>query len=550
MVSIYTKIILVSIVLVCIAIGVNLYVNSYTIRTRSTCNKNADCPDNFKCIYSKEYKKQMCIPRTGIEFNTNNLVECTPGEHSVCTKGINEPAWGCVKVTNGTAIIKYHGTGYIDSQKSDTKPVPGKSNGTGLTVSFTTKNGKINSLTILEPGTNYKKNDVLYIVGGNNNALITLDVMSNDKSQHPYIVLDNDKPRNIPTSPNGKGWCLLPIDQKKVSCNPWTSDTILINETVNKENPKYQWGCYCTNPDQFRQDTIFDNCTVEQICGADIGDGELWVPHKDKISCSSTTQCPDNGKCCPPNQINGSCSILDPNSDNYCFVKWSDQPMSDPSTGRCECKKGMKFVLNTTTNEMECVPDSCYPHGVYDGVTEMCKCEPGFIRCPKDVSNPGAINCSKDLPQCIPDPCNPGGDFTSQNSAGCICKKVGNITYTAIQDNSSPVGISCANLCENNNGCGEGDNKRGDCIPSGTTIKDQATYCTNCIAPFCNTVMEYDPTKLNPACLVTRGPFCDDPSGSTGQKQACQLLKDEQSCTGANCTWTPPISRTCSYIPS
>lgn len=538
--SIYTKILVASIVLIFIAIGTSMYITSHSVRASSICQTNNDCPDNFKCIYSNEYKKHICIPKTGIELNTTSLTQCTPGDHSVCTKGINEPPWGCVVVTNGTAKIKQKGNGYSDSSNADTKPIS-KTNGSGMTVSYTTKNGSVDTVTILLPGENYTHGDVLALVGGKGDAQITLDLMPSDSSQHPYTILDHNKPRSIPTSPKGKGWCLLPIDQQKVQCNKYTSDTILVNETTIKGTPKYNWGCYCKNTDNFRQNTPLSDCNVEVLCGADVDKGELWVQKTSNTPCSDKKPCPSNEKC------------LSNGNSNYCYTKWSDQQNTDPTTGQCVCKPGLKFNTDSK-GYMSCVPDSCAPNGHYDNSTQTCSCNPGYISCPDEVTITNL--CSKDAPKCIPDPCAPGGTYSGGTDGYCKCTTVDGIFYTQIVDSSSPVGSSCANLCENNNNiCGSGNNKRGTCTVSSHLLNDPATkqltqpYCSNCIKPYCNTVLDNDPKKPNQACQVEAGPFCTAPKDSPASIQkTCSLLTTKQGCIGGNCTWTTPVSTMCNYI--
>jgi hypothetical protein len=527
MASIYIKILLISVVIIFIAIAVNIYIIFHSNRASDICHTNSDCPDNFKCIYSHEYKKQICIPNSGIEFSTSNPTLCTPGKNSICTKGINEPPWGCVVVTWGTLTLTKPGTKYEKSSNASTKlisPVGGK--GSGLTVKFNVSNGGAidpSSLSIVTPGNNYKKGDELEIIGGDNTAHIKfIDQPS------PYTVLDKkNKPMNINPSPPGRGWCLLPIDSSQV-CNPYTSDTILINETTTNGIPKYEWGCYCKDSDKFRQETPLKDCVIEQICGADIGDGELWVQYKDDMSCAKDSDCSAiGGKCCPKsNGIYGSCDS-DNTGDKKCFVKWSSQSNTDPAMGRCECKDGLTF--KNLNGDMICTPDSCAPNGKYNGLTQKCTCNTNFINCP---------TCKSTSPQCIPDPCQPGGTYTGGT---CKCETVDGKFYTTIVNPHSPVGHSCVDLCSGNNLCGD----RGTCVVYSHDLYDSlgnltTPYCKNCTSPYCNTVID-NTKKVNEACPVKIGSYC-------GSSTACEKYQDKKSCQDAQCTWTNPVYKLCDYM--
>ena len=116
--------------------------------------------------------------------------------------------------------------------------------------------------------------------------------------------------------------------------------------------------------------------------------------------------------------------------------------------GACQCHRG--FVMNAST--MQCIPDTCAPHGTKTG--GICHCDEGFI--------------SIDNHTCIVDPCAPHGHF-SQGT--CQCKE----GYMAVMDQRVPGKWTCIDPCEGNLPCGN----RGKCTTYGKKV-----WCAHCIFPY------------------------------------------------------------------
>ena len=297
-----------------------------------------------------------------------------------------------------------------------------------------------------------------------------------------YDVVDNvDAPNcitnpNVPCSysykdpktnenkyiPSGK-WC-LPKPIKSLQCNPYTG-----TPTLSKRNDgELVWNCEC-NADVseiLEKKGEFGDCNLEKCNIVDIDDNtNRWY-----TNCYNPDGTPkDNFNTC-----------------------W------DPAEGKCLCPSGMMnpYINKGDVNNFKCVSDSCYDIDLYPGSHgtnssySSCKCptiQPykgdangvyrTLVSCPDNQDNnsscsvdpnaneenkynscdcgrqttfPGRVMLGSqdevDLsePQCIPDPCNPGGYF-DKVTRECVCH--GDTIQQ--QSYSSPVGMICADMKSN-----------------------------------------------------------------------------------------------------
>ena len=284
----------------------------------------------------------------------------------------------------------------------------------------------------------------------------------------PYQVQIDGKTVNIP---NGN-WC-LPAKVKTLPCNEFSGFPILakLNET------EYVWKCQCKYPSLFTNQGEFGDCTQEVACGAENNDSNHLV-------------CPPKSTHCKPG------------------TKWVDDPTWEPTSGICSCATGLKYIDKSIPSQgvwnKQCVTDSCSPGKTVNG---KCVCPPkqdftrehgviSYLRCPDDMPDSFKSNCI-DNPECIQDPCNPGGYYDS-NKGKCVCAE--NRGFIAVEDSTSPVKWICEQGCSGKlNPCGN----RGDCV-----IKNGKIQCENCHPPWVQNVNYSDCAKKHPnMCMCQQLPL-------------------------------------------
>jgi hypothetical protein len=485
------------------------------------CKKDSDCPSNQECKFDADYKMRMCInkdQRLCTLDDSSDLLECDLDVKDSCNMCINQPQWACKHIPNTEVTITKAGSGYTTTSVSSVSGGSGK----GMTVSYTAdpKTGAVSDVKVTNMGSQYKIGDNLTIIDPQKKGKDA--TLSLTKLGKVYKWKQGKNTTVVPPNTDDKkGWCLPDMDTTQVKCNQFTGDIILVKDDIGGG---YKWSCYCPNPDMFSNE-LGGDCNIEHICGKDQNKGELYVLRDDGKECTANDQC-TNGYCCLPDTGGGTCSDTDKVPDGvkkHCYIKWSEQPNTDPRDGRCICNDGLKYVGNEQGGNLYsklCVNDSCQPGGKRDG--DVCDCGDGYIGCPQDihVNQQGRKDKCKDTPMCLPDPCKPYGHYDRTNQI-CVCTKP---DTAPILDQSSPVGYSCVKLCENNGPCGTGSLKRGDCVVTGSGIKS-GEACENCICPWCNSGdKDCDPhtdTKLCNALKVKRNLIRGDDCTKPGNNGCC-----------------------------
>lgn len=556
-----------------------IIINHYRKNThyKSECKTNNDCEGDKRCVYDPEMKKKACVTDSkfcGIELG-NNLMSCnpgpSPGAEFDCGKCSNSLPWTCHKVKWGNPQVKEPGTNYTIGKAVGIGVVP-SSNGTGMIIEITKVNGgKIinGEIKITNPGTNFKKNDVVKLTqqNSNNDATIILD-----KEFESYNFTESGKPIVIPET--NTGWCLPNISQNP--CNIFTSDAIL--EKTGKDS--YEWACQCRNPSMFDHDGEGDStCEFNKTCSSRddlhvLSVTENGTPTK---SCTTNADCSAiNGICCSSDG-NGGGSCLDntkENIDKYCYVPWENQKNSDPSQGICICSnKGDKFI-NSYTDSYDyskiCAKDSCTVggKGKSGGLPgDTCKCNSGYLSC-GGTGKPDIDKTQKqcNTPQCIYDPCLPYGKYIN---GGCECFKnltdANNYNPTLAKYNENCVEIAAPNWAHSATKILCDKTELGYPCPDDTTCKVQRTnpspgggpiapyeWCDNCPCPTCNagycTNSSYDNEKdctsnkgswiidkKSPNCKGPAVPYCTGNNGKLCFGDWC--VSDDQCCGDGKCEW-------------
>lgn len=488
------------------------------------CTVDDDCSKGYKCIFSRDMNHNICVPSNDKECNISKditqLQSCDPTDSNSCNMCINQPEFSCVPVSWGKVKLTNGGTGYVDGNF----PTKTTGTGTGMEVIIKTSEGGVvqDNVSISNPGNNYKENDIITISSANNNA--TLQFSGN---QNPYNWKQGDNIINVPESLENKGWCLPDVKQQTTSCNQFTSDTILIEY----QNKKYEWGCHCKIQNLFDQSSPLSDCNVEKACGYERGSGELYVIKNpdssgNKWSCTKTEDCAQAGEdslCCVVDTTGNGTGNCDDEitGDKYCHVPWLSQPNSDPRYSRCNCIQGLTYYgySNDDFYTKDCVADSCQPNGTKSG--ETCNCNVGYINCPEDIPVSVLKTRCTDSPRCIPDPCNPLGQY-DKSSHTCNCNKIE--TAEILLDSDSPIGVLCHDLCKNNGPCGD----RGKCIVTGTTPNKVASCICSC--PWCN---YGDSGCSSPDHSNT----CIGNTGKSLLNGNCH--SNDDCCPGLNCSYNP-----------
>ena len=399
-----------------------------------------------------------------------------------------------------------------------------------------------------------------------NSPKFTCVQVSSDK---PYIWKKDGENINIPNSPKDKGWCLPNIENKNLTCNPFTSDYVL-SET-SPGSGKYSWSCLCKYPGLFDHSSgAGSDCTLVRACGEEVPGkplGTLLVP-TEKL-CKSDSECEHGEKCMNPLSPtpcgDGSTGVDCETGKCVCHKRWEGETVNNinPLSGRCVCNSEYDFqCLNVQGDyQFNCVKGYCRtPNGAsedtkncdpdkcrkIDGNCVCCSCPKGWLRCPDDVSenNPNLLELCRNIgPMCIRDPCQtsdvPDG-YYDKETGFCICPSEDG-TAISYNDTSSPVGVICKDLCRgDNNPCGN----RGKCyVPDGSS----QALCCDCVAPWTNK------GDINCSCSVASGktpngmPCCFNTdcasgncNGSSGDGTACY----ETTCGGDACD-TRPLNSPC-----
>ena len=275
---------------------------------------------------------------------------------------------------------------------------------------------------------------------------------------HSCFTVTDDKPYHFSVDdtilnvPNGN-WC-LPAQTRTVPCNQFTGYPVL-----TKNDNEYIWRCQCKYPTLFKNAGVWGDCTQEVACNALEGQGNLVKPN------SST--------------------------------KWVDDPTWDPTVGVCKCNNDLKYIDQSNPElgiwSKQCVKDSCSPGKT---VGNDCLCGDGYLKCPTDLPDSTKSICDPNNPQCIVDPCKPGG-YYDINKQICVCNT--DAGYTSIPNSQSPVKSICASPCSPGgiNPC-EG---KGECYIDSTSGKE-VVKCKNCIYPWyqdsnnmCNNPMKKNGSK-------------------------------------------------------
>lgn len=456
------------------------------------CNSDNDCPKDYSCQENPEINnKKQCLPSNKIFCKitpSTELMKCSITDPNSCSVCLNNPQYSCVEVNK----------------------------------------------------------------------------------DNPYIWKQNGVNMNIPDSSTGFGWCLPDIVNRDIECNKFTADYILqeIKPGV------YQWGCSCKYPNLFDHvGEAGSDCLVRRACREVDGFGKLYVPIQNSKICKIDSDCGSNNKCLNPlNPI--PCGYtndggIEPSNDCstsgscVCHTSWEGPIVSeiDPLAGQCVCRNNYDFqcIKRSSDNfELNCIKGQCTCDGCSEAPSNTCNsslpqhtccnCPKGMIRCPDDIpsNNTGLINyCLRTGSTCIADPCKttsvPDGYYDS-NIGSCICPGGG----TPIEDENSPVGLVCKNLCEGNGPCGN----RGTCY----TVGNQAR-CKDCVCPFIN---EGDTTCT--CSIMKEGNIygqqgslcCNDKDCCSGNCSGnCDNTGDSGICIGpspvistGDCTPIPPITPT------
>jgi hypothetical protein len=399
------------------------------------CNSDKDCPNSNVCIPNPQKGgKKQCFPAdtTFCQITPNSaLTSCTLSDPNSCSSCINTPKYSCVAVTQ-------------------------------------------------------------------------------DK---PYVWKQGQDTYNLPLSEKGKGWCLPNIVNNISTCNPFVSDTVLVDT-----GDGFEWGCECKYPGLFdHSEGPTSDCTLVRACGETSGldTGMLYVPDPRNVKCQDDSPCNSGDRClkeltgdnlpCGPTgvrRVNDS-SLCSDSENCVCHTPWTGNITEQvhPLTGQCVCNKllGLEYqcVQRATDHfEMDCVkghcpgfdtegnvekcnPDKCYKD--QDGNCECCSCPAGYIRCPDDIPSGNTTGliayCQNNGPTCIKDPCaiNDSIGKWDKNASPPQCN-CGGGSYGAVDDEFSPVGQVCSDLCASDP-CGG----RGTCV-----VRNGVAQCDMCISPHTN----------------------------------------------------------------
>jgi hypothetical protein len=339
-----------------------------------------------------------------------------------------------------------------------------------VTVSPT---GSIASVLIVNPKEKFNKNDTFKILGGNSDATFRLT-----EQPIPYFWQKDGKRVVIPESNAGAGWCLPPVDES-IKCNPYTSDSILVQKIDDKGKITYAWGCYCKQPSFMQhEDTPISNCSALVGCGG----FDLYVPTSTSATCTSNAMCTaPNSKCCNDDKCLKGTETFGALSSGRCYTKWiTGDTQLNPKNGTCDCPNNMYYSSTAIGDYVvkTCGVDPCEPGGTFNPQTRLCECKTGYVSCGLTESSNVVVTDARcattnTLNRCIEDPCAPGGKTRNLVNGGCECDRTQN--YVEKIDVNVPGGKFCKQLCVNNGSCGS----RGTCA-----IENDNEVCRNCVCPW------------------------------------------------------------------
>lgn len=430
------------------------------------CRADTDCKKGERCIIDATDARQNVCAEAHMQkcvfSDFSKLSRCDPKDPNACKGCINQPPFGCVVVNFGKPEILNPGRVYTSGIYTAAlyDPLTGlydteRTMEVLVNVLDWDENGFVDSVRISNPVQVYKQNDTFLILGGNKEATFYLT-----EQPTPYFWQKGRQKITLPESESGKGWCLPPIVEG-AKCNPYTADSLLVQNVDDKGKTTYSWGCYCKMPSLMQHDnTPSSNCSALVGCSG----YDLYIPPPMDAAqtCTSNAQCLQaNTRCCSSDKcLKTNTESFPSTSPGKCLSRWTlGDTARNPRLGTCDCPTGT-YYLNTTIGDYvtkTCSVDPCGEAGVKTPGTFLCECKPGFVSCGVTPSNNVEVTDARcasttTVNRCIPDPCAPGG--VMKRGGGCTCNK----GYTQVKDDNAVGGYSCKELC-NPGPCGE----RGTC---------------------------------------------------------------------------------------
>jgi len=450
------------------------------------CRNDSDCKTGQRCITDAADIRQNVCAEAHMQkciFNDfTRLSRCDPTDPEACKGCINQPPFGCVVVNFGNPEILNPGRLYLPGvyRAALYDPNTGTYNTRRdmeviVSVLDSDENGFVETVRISDPTQQYNQNDTFVILGGNNEATFYLT-----EQPTPYFWQKGKEKISLPESERGKGWCLPPVVQGGEKCNPYTADSILVQNVDDKGKTTYAWGCYCKLPSLVQHDnTPISNCSALVGCSG----YDLYVPPSSTDTtaqqmCTTNAQCfQANTRCC------SSEKCLKTNTDSFpttspgrCMSRWfTGDTERDPRGGTCDCPTGT-YYLDTSIGEYvtkTCSVDPCGEGGVKAAGTQLCECKSGYVSCGVTPSTNVQITDARcasttTVNRCVVDPCAPGGNM--RRGGGCVCTN----GYVEVKNTNAVGGYSCKRIC-NPGPCGD----RGTCAAD----KDGNEYCV-CKSPY------------------------------------------------------------------
>ena len=267
--------------------------------------------------------------------------------------------------------------------------------------------------------------------------------------------VDKDIELNGQKIPFGN-YCMPLSQEPSANCDEKIGYQVL---SYDEQNKAYYWACLSKYPNMFE----INPTTGDYI----------------QIACSGSKILCDNGN------------------------EWNDpQNGCDPASkgAKCDCPSGLMYVDDSAGDIYikNCITNTCYPGTTNPNQPGNCICTSTTIQCPEAVTNSVIKERCIGNPQCLPDPCQPGGSYDYQSGGKCNCNEQNG--YYNIPNTNSIIGYSCGQPCQNNGPCGN----RGTC-----QYQDGNLSCQ------CNS--DYGPDqgnpKLDPLCsyhLIPNNGSCEN----------------------------------------
>ena len=581
---------LISIFIPIIVLIIKHIIDQNSKKYKESCTTNADCGTNKVCVFDSDLNKNICTNSQnkicGITPNID-LKSCNPlnpddKNFFNCKENcLNSLPWSCRNVTWGKLNMIKPGSKYTVGNVNGTGD--NKSIGTDMVLNITKVdvNGQILTITIINPGKNFKPNDnvILTQLKSKNDGIVNLT-----KDFNPYIW-ENTDGGNIIIPETKNGWCLPNITKQSSTCNIFTSNTVL------RKNGKdsYSWGCECRNPSMFDHSGPGESSCDNNLTCSGKENGLLYVPYVDPVKqavepCNTNESCGPDKLCCKPGWPDptqkGSClsnTEVSNDSENICHISWNKQKNSDPREGICDCNTGLKFTeyISSPSNFNKlCVTDSCANNGgTLSGVS--CQCPDPYVSC--GGADAVVKNQVCNDPICVKDVCWPYGKFDGNT---CVCFPDQQSVDKLNKGISDPVNhyiydSNCVVVPDNNWAntstkilCGKGNPCSGTldakCVVlnqggSSSPTSYKFEVCTNCPCPECNPPFcdnkkyttktdctnnngtWYDSSPYaNPNCTGGIGPYCtgiDDTRGKSGDQcgDGTKIPYNGGCCPGLNC---------------